>query len=110
MPVLPRQRGRNRKLIMAEFLRRRLYEKPSLSRSDTPKACHGVVVLSCAFGLLTSIVAAAGASTPEIGPSADPVPTFLNQHCQKCHSGEKPKGDFRVDSLTQDFSDKKNVE
>jgi mono/diheme cytochrome c family protein len=38
----------------------------------------------------------------------DPAGAFLKQHCQVCHAGEKPKGNFRLDSLTQDFTDKAN--
>ena len=32
---------------------------------------------------------------------------FFVQHCEKCHSGTKPKGDFDLKSLAPDFSDKK---
>ncbi|MFM7099174.1 MAG: DUF1592 domain-containing protein [Gemmataceae bacterium] len=41
---------------------------------------------------------------------AGPLPpqNFLDQHCVKCHSGEKARGDFRVSDLSQDFSNKKN--
>ncbi len=31
---------------------------------------------------------------------------FLEQHCQECHSGAKPKGDWRLDQLTTDFTGK----
>ncbi|HKB01510.1 MAG TPA: DUF1587 domain-containing protein, partial [Gemmataceae bacterium] len=31
------------------------------------------------------------------------VRPFLVKHCQECHAGEKPKGDFRLDRLTADF-------
>jgi len=33
---------------------------------------------------------------------------FFAKHCQDCHSGEKPKGDFRTDVLTADFGDRAN--
>jgi hypothetical protein len=33
---------------------------------------------------------------------------FFAQHCEKCHSGTKPKGDFDLKSLVPDFSDKKS--
>jgi len=36
------------------------------------------------------------------------VQPFFVKHCQECHSGEKPKGDFRFDKLTADFSDRAN--
>jgi mono/diheme cytochrome c family protein len=35
---------------------------------------------------------------------------LMGQYCRECHSGEKPKGDFRIDSLTQDFNNKANRE
>ena len=42
--------------------------------------------------------------------SGDPARTLFAEHCQKCHSGKKPKGDFEIASLSQDFSDRKNRE
>lgn len=35
---------------------------------------------------------------------------FFAKHCQTCHEGQKPKGRFRIDSLTTDFADKANRE
>src|SRR5262245_31987576 len=62
----------------------------------------------CLYGL------AAGPTEPdpktEPKPSDGPVPPFLGQHCKECHTGDKPKGKFRIDSLTQDFNDKANRE
>ena len=43
-------------------------------------------------------------------PSSEPVPAFLARHCQGCHSGTKPKGNFRLDSLTPDLSSKASRE
>lgn len=40
----------------------------------------------------------------------DPTRSFLGQHCVKCHSGEKPKGDWRIDELSADFAAAKNRE
>ncbi len=40
--------------------------------------------------------------------SADPTQPFFAQHCQGCHAGSEPKGDFRLESLSQDFADKEN--
>jgi hypothetical protein len=39
---------------------------------------------------------------------AAPHATFLDAHCVKCHSGEKPKGKWRVDELLADFADAKS--
>src|SRR5258708_6900254 len=38
------------------------------------------------------------------------VRPFLARHCQGCHGGEKPKGEFRVERLTADFADEANRE
>src|SRR2546423_6203133 len=40
----------------------------------------------------------------------DPFRTFLSKHCQECHSGEKPKGDFSLDKLAPDFDNAANRE
>jgi hypothetical protein len=48
-----------------------------------------------------------------VGPAPKPTDEarpFLAHHCQGCHSGDKPKGKFRLDSLTHDFNDKANRE
>lgn len=42
--------------------------------------------------------------------SSDPARQLFTRHCQKCHAGPKHKGDFQIEGLTQDFSDKKNRE
>ncbi|MFM7072091.1 MAG: DUF1592 domain-containing protein, partial [Planctomycetota bacterium] len=40
---------------------------------------------------------------------ADPLAAkFLSTHCQECHEGPKPKGDFLVAKLTLDFASKKS--
>lgn len=36
------------------------------------------------------------------------VRTLLTKHCQECHSGEKPKGDFSLDKLAPDFDNPAN--
>ena len=41
---------------------------------------------------------------------SDPTKQLFAGHCQKCHSGTKPKGDFQIENLTPDFSDRKNRE
>ncbi len=35
---------------------------------------------------------------------------FFSQHCEKCHSGAKPKGKFDITKLSADFSDASNRE
>ena len=39
---------------------------------------------------------------------AAPHAAFFDAHCTKCHSGEKPKGKWRVDELSADFADAKS--
>ena len=39
---------------------------------------------------------------------AEQIKPLFAKHCQSCHRGEKPKGDFLVESLSQDFSDNAN--
>src|SRR5438128_9728677 len=36
----------------------------------------------------------------------DQIRPLLARHCLECHSGEKPKGDFRLDRLSADFADR----
>jgi mono/diheme cytochrome c family protein len=43
---------------------------------------------------------------PDAKQSADHARTFLAKHCAACHGAEKPKGNFRVDRLSEDFADK----
>jgi hypothetical protein len=64
------------------------------------------------------LVAGLGAVAPTARPTEpppkppkqvdDPAPAFLAQNCKGCHSDPKPRGKFRIDSLTQDFNDKAN--
>ncbi len=58
------------------------------------------------FSLLVAVV------TSNVTASAAEIPAkqFFTQHCEKCHSGVKPKGDFAVASLTDNFTDKQNRE
>ncbi len=35
---------------------------------------------------------------------------FLERHCKECHSGAKPKGDWRLDQLTTNFADQATLE
>ena len=40
----------------------------------------------------------------------DPARQLFAQHCQKCHVGTKPKGDFQIEGLSENFADRKNRE
>ena len=61
-------------------------------------------------GLILSLAPLTHASEPDSKQAADPARPFFAQHCRTCHEGKKPKGNFRLDSLSLDFSDKANRE
>lgn len=62
-------------------------------------------------GLVLYGLGALGRTAEPAPKPSDKVPLpFLEQHCKDCHAGAKPKGDFRLDSLAQDFGDKANRE
>ena len=63
-------------------------------------------LVSGCLGLIGPTTRVAADAKPLDGPSRK----FFQQYCQTCHSGAKPKGDFRVDSLSQAFTDKDNRE
>src|SRR6185436_14269618 len=68
--------------------------------------CRAVIALASS-GLLAAETLAASASR---GPAKDPGRKLFAEHCQKCHSGPKHKGDFQIENLTEDYSDRKNRE
>ena len=59
------------------------------------------------LGLLFSgLIAFTSQAAGPVRSQPEAVRAFLEQHCQECHSGAKPKGDWRLDQLTTDFTDK----
>src|SRR3954471_15349379 len=60
-----------------------------------------LLVLALALAGLSSVGPAARTTEPEPKPADAPAPLFLAQHCKGCHAGDRPKGNFRLDSLTQ---------
>jgi len=54
--------------------------------------------------LLSAAPTAGKPDAPAAKPSDDPIRVFLATHCRECHSGSKPKGDFRTDDLSADFN------
>src|SRR5580693_4439144 len=67
-------------------------------------------VLLAALLILLALPHPRGGATP---PQAahkpdDQFRTFLIKHCQECHSGKKPKGDFSLDKLAPDFDNAAN--
>lgn len=78
-------------------------------------------VASCFAGAMVIALGGLGAMGAESPPaSATPLPAakpagdharqVFAEYCEKCHSGEKPKGKFDITKLTQDFADKKTRE
>src|SRR5262245_44697206 len=66
-----------------------------------------LLIVGIACGSLAAIGTATEAA-PDAKPSGDPAKQFFAEHCKGCHAGAKPKGDFRLESLTPDFADKDN--
>ena len=60
-------------------------------------------------GMRGNAADARGASVETKLPPAVARALFA-EHCQKCHAGSKPKGDFQIESLSPDFADRKNRE
>ncbi len=93
--------------------------RPSPSRNDRHTSTRlasgrrsrvGVLVavlIFCGLGMLGQTARTADPVPKALGEPAGP---FLTQHCQTCHTGAKPKGNFSLDSLTRDFNDKANRE
>ncbi len=64
-------------------------------------------------GIVSGCLALIGSATPasaDVKPTDGPSRKFFEQYCQTCHAGAKPKGDFRVDALSQVFTDKEGRE
>ena len=45
---------------------------------------------------------------PDRVPNLKTIQPFFEEHCHKCHGGTKHKGDFRIENLTGDFSNRPN--
>lgn len=58
----------------------------------------------------STIAAEALAASASGEPAKDPARKLFAEHCQKCHSGPKHKGDFQIENLTEDHSERKNRE
>ena len=86
----------------------------SLSFRSSRQNCAMRLPIGGVFGIVAGILIIIG--SPSLAYPADAKPLdertgkFFAQYCHTCHSGKEPKGDFRVDSLSQDFDDKENRE
>lgn len=64
------------------------------------------LVMAALLGVWPGTLATEAASAAADRQHQDLVRPFLERHCQECHSGAKPKGDWRLDQLTTNFADK----
>ena len=68
--------------------------------------------MSClgAIAIILGIASSVRAVDPdqEAKPFAEQFKPLLAKHCQSCHRGDKPKGNFLIDNLSLDFADKEN--
>ncbi len=67
-------------------------------------------IAAIAFSGLRMFAAETRAAGAGDKPPKDPARQLFAQHCEKCHSGGKHKGDFQIESLSEDYSDWKNLE
>src|SRR5689334_10215838 len=69
------------------------------------------VPLAALLVALTAANFATGAEGPSAGRVDDaPARQFFAKHCQACHAGAKPKGDFRLDALSANFAEQPSRE
>src|SRR6266550_1613096 len=79
--------------------------RPPASQTTSPQLVRSVLVGIIVSGFVgaKSLLLAASAPGEIAKPDASHFRPFFDQHCVKCHSGDKPKGDWRIDELTTDF-------
>lgn len=66
--------------------------------------------VSIALMLLCTAVIAEPPATDEVKQFDEQFRPLLQRHCVACHSGDKPKGNLRLDKLTLDFTSAANRE
>ncbi|MBL8826783.1 MAG: DUF1587 domain-containing protein, partial [Planctomycetaceae bacterium] len=59
---------------------------------------------------LAALLMDRAAATHAAEANTDLGASFLALHCQACHSGDEPQGDFRLSTLTDNFADRANRE
>jgi mono/diheme cytochrome c family protein len=67
---------------------------------------RNAIFLALAALMVSALPAQEAARVVPADAYAAKVRPFLETHCQECHRGEKPKGDFRVDQLDPSFTAK----
>src|SRR5262245_44033056 len=88
-----------------------------MSRKRTISVTHSgrmmglsVLIAGIVSGGLGLIGFATRAAADDAKPTDDTGRRLFEQYCHTCHTGAMPKGDFRVDTLSQDFADKDSRE
>ncbi len=56
------------------------------------------------------VASVTGTRSATAAAAKDPVRRLFAEHCQKCHSGPKYKGDFAIEHLSDDMSDRRSLE
>lgn len=79
----------------SEYLHGKIYARAGASAHH-----HWIVCLAMVFV----------ASLPNDALAEVPGKQLFTEHCEMCHSGAKAMGGFTVASLTEDFTDKQNLE
>ncbi len=77
-------------------------------KSQSPRLLRWIIALT-AGGACGLTNAGAQDDPPQASP-ARPVQPLFEQHCRKCHGGDNHKGDFQIESLSDDFADRQNRE
>jgi len=67
-----------------------------------------VLIAGIALGILSGIARETWAAGTDDKAPGDPTRLLFAEHCEKCHAGPKHKGEFQIENLSQDFSDRKN--
>lgn len=89
----------------------KLRKNRNLLSRQAALACLGTAVACLALAVPGPDRAVpAPAIPPTVKHYDEQVKPFLVKHCQECHGPEKPKGKFRLDSLSSDFTDKSHRE
>jgi cytochrome c5 len=76
-----------------------------IASHPTSKCLLFAGIVSCGLGLFRAPRHAAAADAKS---TENPTKKLFELYCHTCHAVAKPKGDFRVDTLSYDFADKEN--
>ncbi len=86
----------------------RIRSRREMRLSNGCRTWLSVLIAGVVGGSLGLSGLTARAADPTVKPLDDSTQKFLTQHCQACHMGPKPKGNFLLENLSQDFADKEN--